>query len=884
MSRPRRQTGRADEQTAAGRSARGGGGRSDAASKSPTVGGGEKKVARSRRALVVTGMHRSGTSAFARVFSLLGARLPDEVLRPEATAGNPLGFWEPARVVELHDELLRLSARTWFDLQPFAPEWFSSDLVQSYAARLANVVREEYGRAPLLLVKDPRISRLVPLWLDVFERLEIEPLFVIALRNPLEVAASHQERDRFRPPLSQLLWLRHMLDAERDTRGERRVIVSYADLVTDWRPVVDRVCAELGVRWPRASRLSELEIDGFLDPAERHHVVRDAELEQRHDVSPWVRDAYRILLDLSGCETQNALCQLDVLRQEIDKSELAWGSILVDSLHRLRAEREQAREQFDALRTDRDRLAAEVEHATAQRAEADARQAELATAVADLEQANRELERLQGELASLTGEAAHRDEAIEDANRQLAELQEALAAERARVAALEPELTKRVSELETLTAELGRREEELSGLRQQVATLEGSLQEHSVRADKREKSIAGLTDELEQSAAQIESLRTNNERLAERLATNEAELARKAEALELFEAAQASARTELEALRRDAHALEMLIAGGRIRTSTRRSLSQLASWLVRGRILLVVRYLRARKSADIDGVAYLLRNEDVARAGLNPVMHFVEYGRQEGRDASPRGAPQPPSPAPTNRSSPSSTNLSRSRWRERVAGVVQRNLSASTAVCLIHVGGEDDVDFGSRQVWRLKAATDATELVGLIEEARAGGATHVLVTADALPMLEARRGLFDYLSHYAHQMMRRDRDCALFSLPRGVRAAPANGDVSDLVSAGVPAAQGLVLIGSPQVELPSHRAWRLPGIESNGVMIDSLEKFRTEGARYLVLAADQLAALEQHDDLKRYVESRFRAVLRRDGVGVLYEALGPIAAAPVPQR
>jgi hypothetical protein len=42
--------------------------------------------------------------------------------------------------------------------------------------------------------------------------------------------------------------------------------------------------------------------------------------------------------------------------------------------------------------------------------------------------------------------------------------------------------------------------------------------------------------------------------------------------------------------------------------------------------------------------------------------------------------------------------------------------------------------------------------------------------------------------------------------------------------------------------------------------------------------------LEQHDDLKRYVESRFRAVLRRDGVGVLYEALGPIAAAPVPQR
>jgi hypothetical protein len=205
------------------------------------------------------------------------------------------------------------------------------------------------------------------------------------------------------------------------------------------------------------------------------------------------------------------------------------------------------------------------------------------------------------------------------------------------------------------------------------------------------------------------------------------------------------------------------------------------------------------------------------------------------------------------------------------------------AVCLIHVGDEDDVDFGSRQVWRLEAATDATELVGLIEEARTGGATHVLVTADALPLLEARRGLFDYLGHYAHQMMRRDQDCALFSLPRGVRAAPGNGDVSDLVSAGVPAAQGLVLIGSPQVELPTHRAWRLPGVEQNGVMIDSLETFRAEGARYLVLAADQLAAFEQHDDLKRYVESHYRAVLRREGVGVLYEALGSTTVAPTRQ-
>ena len=55
-----------------------------------------------RRAILVAGSHRSGTSALARVLSLLGCDLPKHVI-PPLDGNNELGFWEPALVGQAHD-------------------------------------------------------------------------------------------------------------------------------------------------------------------------------------------------------------------------------------------------------------------------------------------------------------------------------------------------------------------------------------------------------------------------------------------------------------------------------------------------------------------------------------------------------------------------------------------------------------------------------------------------------------------------------------------------------------------------------------------------------------------------------------------------------------
>ena len=59
---------------------------------------GDEHSGRPRTAILVSGMHRSGTSAITRVVSLLGAGLPCDII--DARRDNERGFWEGRAVVD----------------------------------------------------------------------------------------------------------------------------------------------------------------------------------------------------------------------------------------------------------------------------------------------------------------------------------------------------------------------------------------------------------------------------------------------------------------------------------------------------------------------------------------------------------------------------------------------------------------------------------------------------------------------------------------------------------------------------------------------------------------------------------------------------------------
>lgn len=222
----------------------------------------------SRQALLVLGMSRSGTSVLTHVLHALGAALPQDLIG--ADHGNALGHFEPRGLVALNDRILESIDRPWNDPRPIAAQWFRSQPAYRFLRAVAERIRESYGDAPLLVLKDPRICRLLPLYLDALDTLDIEPLVILQVRPMQEVVQSLIERDGMDPDLAEFLWLRSVVDAEWQSRACRRVWVSMAEILADWPGTIRRIADGLRLEWPDSAMT---EIGSLLKPRQRHHVA-----------------------------------------------------------------------------------------------------------------------------------------------------------------------------------------------------------------------------------------------------------------------------------------------------------------------------------------------------------------------------------------------------------------------------------------------------------------------------------------------------------------------------------------------------------------------------------------------------------------------------------
>ena len=65
----------------------------------------------SSRAVLVLGMHRSGTSALARGLQTLGVYLGNDFISPKPD--NPTGYWEDRNIFEINERLLAVFGLKW---------------------------------------------------------------------------------------------------------------------------------------------------------------------------------------------------------------------------------------------------------------------------------------------------------------------------------------------------------------------------------------------------------------------------------------------------------------------------------------------------------------------------------------------------------------------------------------------------------------------------------------------------------------------------------------------------------------------------------------------------------------------------------------------------
>lgn len=274
----------------------------------------------------------------------LGVPMGATMLEPGVD--NPKGYWEHRDIVEIHHRLLSGLGMHWDDVRALPDGWLSGEPARRAASEIKGIVQRDFAGQPLWAVKDPRICRFLPLWIEVLGQLDINPVVLLMVRDPGDVSASLELRNHWQRPIGELLWLRHVFDAERASSTVPRAVVMYDDLLADPVGTIDAALRRTGL--PALGELSKEnrdEVVKFVDATDRHHHA--ARRESRDAYSAVAAEAYAALVGVAHADGD---------WRAVQEAERKFGSVWHDAAQELEAMAAMAAEYSAcAERTQRER-------------------------------------------------------------------------------------------------------------------------------------------------------------------------------------------------------------------------------------------------------------------------------------------------------------------------------------------------------------------------------------------------------------------------------------------------------------------------------------------------------------------------------------------------
>jgi O-antigen biosynthesis protein len=243
----------------------------------------------------------------------LGAYLGTDFL--ETRPDNPTGYWEDRNICELNERVLGALGLKWTDISLIDNADWSKLAVQSLMAEAVEYLRATFTGHRLWGFKDPRTIRLLPFWQSVIKLLEVDECYLLAIRNPLSVAASLFQRQNMAPVTAHLLWLAYMVPYLSRLATRQFVVVDY-DVLMD-QPLAQLVRIADGLDIPLNERTrGEVDsfVENFLDSKLRHNFFNEQDFDPTHNLSPLAREAYLWLRQLAS----------DQLRSDSPRFWAAW--------------------------------------------------------------------------------------------------------------------------------------------------------------------------------------------------------------------------------------------------------------------------------------------------------------------------------------------------------------------------------------------------------------------------------------------------------------------------------------------------------------------------------------------------------------------------------
>ena len=157
------------------------------------------------------GQHRSGTSVLSGCLKILGGYL-GVGYTPEKDQYNEKGYFEGSWTDHVNNTILNKVGMEWSNATDLPNNWYNHPkLDELYDTVKSHIVKdlESIPEGSFYMIKDPRISLILPFYIKVFEQLNLEPKFIFSDRENTEMSKSLVKRDNLNPDSLESLFNYH---------------------------------------------------------------------------------------------------------------------------------------------------------------------------------------------------------------------------------------------------------------------------------------------------------------------------------------------------------------------------------------------------------------------------------------------------------------------------------------------------------------------------------------------------------------------------------------------------------------------------------------------------------------------------------------------------
>ena len=188
------------------------------------------------RLVLVLGLPQAGEGRLRRCLELCGAPAVED-----------------RQLERLHAHSLEAAGTDELSIKALPERWYGSEVALAMREQIAETLRTVLPEAGLRVLQLPGQERMLPLWTQSLETLQLASSYVLVLRHPLEVAESLARTHKCTRDRGLLIWLQSMLTMEASTRGKQRFILEQERLNWDPEGVLDQLEQAFQLQLPERS-------------------------------------------------------------------------------------------------------------------------------------------------------------------------------------------------------------------------------------------------------------------------------------------------------------------------------------------------------------------------------------------------------------------------------------------------------------------------------------------------------------------------------------------------------------------------------------------------------------------------------------------------------